>query len=347
MATGKTDYSTLLAYISALGVKVYNMNHIECEFKPDDMLGIGQSMITYRGLLVKEPEAGAASSSIPVAIKVPNLQLKEKTPDSKICDILADVRQEIRMMKYFDTHPFIIDLYGVVFLDLKPAVIVELAEATVTEYLSGRLEEENPVKWDIKARFCAEVADGLHALHRANIIHGDIKGDNILLFADRENTGEFVAKIIDFGYSATAASVKSGRKIGGTLHFFAPECTTSVVAEMKKYENEPTRDNYAFGLFVWQVAMNGDVPYFGMNNDKIEENKNLDHKLTKLMTQLPTDTPEHFKTVITSMTSYDPKKRAKLAMVRQTMGLDDDARYLPFPHEGFSLKFLILTLTPI
>ena len=116
MATDKIDYPKLLAYIDALKVKVYNSSHIDCKFVVDDILDIGTSMSVYRGLL-KEPEVGAASGDLPVAIKVPNLQLREKTPDNKIYNIPAYVRQEIRLMKHFDTHPFIIKLLRCLFLD--------------------------------------------------------------------------------------------------------------------------------------------------------------------------------------------------------------------------------------
>ena len=58
-----------------------------------------------------------------------------------------------------------------------------------------------------------------------------------------------------------------------------------------------------------------------------EKTKNTDRELTVLMNQLPVGTPDHFKTVITSMTRYNPPERASLATVRQIMGLDDDTRY--------------------
>jgi len=260
-----------------------------------------------------------------VAVKVPDLP--KRCSDNKIFSVLAEVRQEIRMMKNFEGHPFIIDLYGVVFMDLNPVVIVELAEDTVTEYLAKKLDDDgHPVDWNTKARFCAEVADGLRALHAASIIHGDLKADNVLLFQDKEE-GELVAKISDFGYSATAASIKFGSGTGGTANFFAPECTPSAGPDMKKHENKPTKDNYAFGLFVWQVAKDGDVPYDDMDPAAIDQSKNTDRDLSELMMQLPDDTPGHFKAVISAMTTYNPEERADLATVRQTMGADDDAKY--------------------
>ena len=66
-----------------------------------------------------------------------------------------------------------------------------------------------------------------------------------------------------------------------------------------------------------------------MEEDDIDESKNSDKELSELMNQLPDDTPEHFKTVITAMTKYLPEERADLAAVREMMGLDKtgDERY--------------------
>ena len=112
------------------------------------------------------------------------------------------------------------------------------------------------------------------------------------MFADRENVGELVAKIADFCYSITAASVKLGKGAGGTPHFLPPECADTATAEMKKYANKPSRDNYSFGLVVWQVAMNGETPYIDMDEDDIRQIKNSDRELTTLMNQLPVGTPD-------------------------------------------------------
>ena len=92
--------------------------------------------------------------------------------------------------------------------------------------MESKKESNEPVNWDTKAQFCYNVADGLRALHAANIVHGDLKGDNILLFLDSENKDELVAKVTDFGYSATEhQSRKVGVLVGhGTsLHQNAPQ----------------------------------------------------------------------------------------------------------------------------
>ena len=82
--------------------------------------------------------------------------------------------------------------------------------------------------------------------------------------------------------------------------------------------------------------MNGETPYIDMDEDDIRQIKNSDRELTTLMNQLPPGTPDHFETVITSLTRYNPPERASLATVRQIMGLDDDTRY----HYSFCQRLL-------
>lgn len=128
---------------------------------------------------------------------------------------------------------------------------------------------------------------------------------------------------MDFGYSATKASIKKGKETGGTLYFLAPECTESAPDEIKKYANEPTKDNHAFGLFTWQVAKNGQVPYEDMEEYEIHKIKNSDKELSMLLKELPEDTPEYFRAVIVVMTNYAPKDRADLTSVGEILGLDE------------------------
>ena len=79
MATGKIDYSTLLAYINALGIKLYNTDHIRCNFGNDELLGKGSAMRVYSGLLIQDPTA----PPIPVALKVPDLDVHLRTQVSR------------------------------------------------------------------------------------------------------------------------------------------------------------------------------------------------------------------------------------------------------------------------
>ena len=92
------------------------------------------------------------------------------------------------------------------------------------------------------------------------------------------------------------------------------------------FENCATKDNYSYGIMVWQVAKDGEVPYCGRDARDIDSIKNQDRELNELLNDLPADTPDVFKDVIIAMTKYVPKDRASLACVREMMGLDETSR---------------------
>ena len=52
-----------------------------------------------------------------------------------------------------------------------------------------------------------DVVKGVQGLHEANIIHGDLKGDNVLVFISAKGVPR--AKVSDFGFSSTLSSLQS------------------------------------------------------------------------------------------------------------------------------------------
>jgi serine/threonine protein kinase len=211
----QTDYATILAYLMKHEIQVYDfVNHL----KKGREIGSGAVMTVYQGALTRHGEA-----SFDVALKEPKLY--DNMREAVISNVLDDVRQELRIMKNLELHPYVISLYGVAFEGLRPILIVELAVANLSYHLESCKERGNRVDWHTKGRFCSEIADGLHALHLVKIVHGDIKGDNILLFTDPVSKTDktLIAKISDFGYSCTKSSISRGRGVGGTTIFEAPE----------------------------------------------------------------------------------------------------------------------------
>ncbi len=64
------------------------------------------------------------------------------------------------------------------------------------EYVPARtMEEDRPTEIDRILDLFMKVADGLDALHKQNIVHADIKPNNILVLPDGN------VKVIDFGQS--------------------------------------------------------------------------------------------------------------------------------------------------
>jgi serine/threonine protein kinase len=90
----------------------------------------------------------------------------------------------------------------------------------VLQYVAGgslgaQVEREGPLPWQRAARYVADVGEGLLAVHAAGIVHRDVKPDNILWDAAKDE-----ALLTDFGVSARLADRGT---VAGTPVYMAPE----------------------------------------------------------------------------------------------------------------------------
>ncbi|KAM0885507.1 hypothetical protein ACQ4PT_030296 [Festuca glaucescens] len=97
--------------------------------------------------------------------------------------------------------------------------------------------------------YAADVARGLAYLHGESMVHGDVKGRNVVIGADGW------AKLADFG---CARSVGSAGPIGGTPAFMAPEV-------VRGEEQGPAADVWALGCTVIEMAT-GRAPWSGVDD---------------------------------------------------------------------------------
>ena len=102
---------------------------------------------------------------------------------------------------------------------------------------------EDFCKWSLY-----QVALGLKAMHDENILHRDIKADNVLCSASGS------IKLADLGFSCFLSELNMYRSSGkGTPCFAAPELFKGIM-----YSKEV--DVWAFGCFAYELAM-GDPPF--------------------------------------------------------------------------------------
>ncbi|KAJ7776684.1 kinase-like domain-containing protein [Mycena olivaceomarginata] len=92
-----------------------------------------------------------------------------------------------------------------------------------------------------------EIAQGLQYLHFRGIVHGDLRGANILI-----NEG-WSACLADFGlsiFSGATASMSTNR--GGSLYWMAPELLDPDQFGLK-FARTPASDVYAFGCVCFEL----------------------------------------------------------------------------------------------
>lgn len=109
----------------------------------------------------------------------------------------------------------------------------------------GRIPSGEAIKLAI------QIAKGLECAHRNNIIHRDIKPQNILVTADN------VVKVTDFGIAKATNSVTltNTSQIMGSVHYFSPEQAKGGSVDFRT-------DIYSLGIVLYEMVT-GKLPYNG------------------------------------------------------------------------------------
>ncbi len=130
--------------------------------------------------------------------------------------LLKRFEQEFRAASRLD-HPNIVRAIDYGESGNTPYLVMEFVEG---ESLGARIERDGAIPEMEAIRIIAQVAQGLHRAHKQNLVHRDVKPDNVLV------TPEGTAKLADLGLvketDADLNLTKTGRGLG-TPHFMAPE----------------------------------------------------------------------------------------------------------------------------
>jgi serine/threonine protein kinase len=94
-----------------------------------------------------------------------------------------------------------------------------------------------------KLDYCIQIANGMSYLHSNNIVHRDLKTNNILFSRDDDTV-----RICDFGSSKKIENTKNSRH--GTPNFIAPEVFNETLDDM----SDPRKlDIFSFGTIMWMM----------------------------------------------------------------------------------------------
>ena len=142
--------------------------------------------------------------------------------------------------------PYIVSYVGSVFTKGEFAIATEFLPLGSVKALLGSDNKKIKSK-TIKARIVHDAAHALCFLHQNNIIHRDVKNDNLLV-CSLSRHADVNAKLTDFGTSrSTSASNQSEMTIGvGTPAFMAPE-----ILDNKHYSK--SADVYSFAMLMLEL----------------------------------------------------------------------------------------------
>ncbi|KAL5526660.1 hypothetical protein ACEPAF_8384 [Sanghuangporus sanghuang] len=189
---------------------------------------------------------------VKVAIKRLRVRLGR---DMQLAKSLA---REMRIWSKLD-HPNILPLLGYMLESDYPSLISEWMEfGTVRNFLNNHPE------WSI-AHLALGVAAGLEFMHARDIIHSDLKADNILISKYYQPLiCDFgISRILDSSQSAFVSTTHDGHA-KGSMRWMAVELLDPCEDVEPKHSKET--DVWAFGMTLYEMVLKN-LPYYHLKQD--------------------------------------------------------------------------------
>jgi serine/threonine protein kinase len=190
-------------------------------------------------LLALDQATGAA-----VAVKV--LETKHIADKRKVARFIQEAKAAAQV-----THPSIVEMLDVGLAeDGTPYLVMELLFG---ESLGEWLRREKTMSTELGLPFVRHVAEALAAVHRAGIVHRDVKPDNVFLMGEKKDP--HTAKLVDFGFaklSQQGALTQAGVSVG-TVEYMSPEQAVSDLVDARA-------DVYGLGVLMHRM-FSGRLPF--------------------------------------------------------------------------------------
>ena len=187
-------------------------------------------------------------------------------------------------------HPNVVSVYDVNEADGIYYIVMEFVDGiTLKRYIdrNGRL----PIKE--ATSIAIQVGQGIEAAHNANIIHRDIKPQNVLI------SREGKIKVTDFGIARTTTANTISQDILGSVHYISPE-------QARGGQVDERSDIYSFGIVFYEMVT-GELPFDGDSTVSIA----LKHiqESVPLVSDIVSGVPSSVVRIIEKCTQKKPERR--------------------------------------
>lgn len=185
-------------------------------------------------------------------------------------------------------HPHIAQIYSFGQQAGQPYIVMELVPGKNLEEMIG---EGRPLSPEFVMSLGADIADGLRMAAAVNLVHGDIKPENILM--DEQGQG----KLVDFGIATV--SEKNEDEIWGTPYYISPE-------KVRRQKIDLRTDIYSLGATLYH-ALAGRPPFEGEN--AIEVIKSRFNGPPTPLTEIRSNLDPQVDQIIERMLQIEPSRR--------------------------------------
>uniref|UniRef100_A0A7N0V5M2 non-specific serine/threonine protein kinase n=1 Tax=Kalanchoe fedtschenkoi TaxID=63787 RepID=A0A7N0V5M2_KALFE len=210
---------------------------------------------------------------------------------------MTDVLREVLIMKTL-RHPNIVNLVEVID-DPSSDNFYMVLEYVESKWVCEGTGPECSLEENTARKYLRDIVSGLMYLHAHNIVHGDIKPDNLLV------SSSGTVKIGDFSVSQVFEDDGDElRRSPGTPVFTAPECCLGLTYHGK------AADTWAVGVTLYCMIM-GQYPFLG---DSLQDTYD---KIVNNPLVLRDDLNPNLKDLIEGLLCKDPKERLTLKDVAE------------------------------
>lgn len=173
--------------------------------------------------------------------------------------------------------------------------------------VSPRLETEGAVNGDFSEErlrsALRQLAHGVSAVHRAGMIHRDLKPTNLLVGLDDRLV------ILDFGVAARASRTGDDGYIVGTAAYMAPE-------QARGKPPTPAADWYAVGVILFE-SLSGAPPFTGTLRELLDKKRSSDPPRPRHATR---HIPDDLASLAQKLLHPDPERRPSTAEILEVLG---------------------------
>ncbi|XP_051550763.1 testis-specific serine/threonine-protein kinase 6-like [Myxocyprinus asiaticus] len=224
-----------------------------------------------------------------VAIKIVDREKAEKKFVEKFLPRELAILRQVK-------HEHIIQVFE--FIEVGSRLLCIVMEAAEKDLLK-KIHEVNRISKDQSKTWFSQMVSAVDYLHKLDIVHRDLKCENILLTAKDQ------VKVTDFGFGRFADTSDCSSTFCGSAAYTPPEIILGEAYDPKKY------DVWSLGVILY-VMVTGTMPY---------DDRNMKHlpRLQRRALVYPdsADVEESCRTFIGTLLQFNPSQRPTIQQVAE------------------------------